>query len=266
VIISIIGGDDMKLLEVDEAANHIRELVDSDANIIWGSAFNPDLQGKIRVSVVATGIEQSAEQAEIASRPLNLGMSRGISRPAPAPAQGYAPAPAAERAPAPVAAPAPQPEPEPFDLGNEAELDDDSALELGGADELADENEGAQGNYASISGNRAPRAPLDLGAPQMQAPAAPARAARQQDELNLDPNAAEAAPPLGARRRPIGAEPAPAPAQAAPAARPAATGSTLFERMSNLSRGAKPAPAQESEDEEGGSINIPRFLGRQNNQ
>ena len=41
VIISIIGGEDMKLLEVDEAANHIRELVDEDANIIWGSAFNP---------------------------------------------------------------------------------------------------------------------------------------------------------------------------------------------------------------------------------
>ena len=57
VIISIIGGEDMKLLEVDEAANHIRELVDEDANIIWGSAFNPDLDGKIRVSVVATGIE-----------------------------------------------------------------------------------------------------------------------------------------------------------------------------------------------------------------
>ncbi len=60
VIISIIGGEDMKLLEVDEAANHIRELVDPEANIIWGSAFNPDLEGKIRVSVVATGIEQSA--------------------------------------------------------------------------------------------------------------------------------------------------------------------------------------------------------------
>ncbi|MEJ2409635.1 MAG: cell division protein FtsZ, partial [Novosphingobium sp.] len=82
VIISIIGGDDMKLLEVDEAANHIRELVDSDANIIWGSAFNPDLQGKIRVSVVATGIEQTAEMAEEASRPLNLGASRGPVRPA----------------------------------------------------------------------------------------------------------------------------------------------------------------------------------------
>ena len=46
VIISIIGGDDMKLLEVDEAANHIRELVDPNANIIWGSAFNPDLAGQ----------------------------------------------------------------------------------------------------------------------------------------------------------------------------------------------------------------------------
>ena len=58
VIISITGGEDMRLLEVDEAANHIRELVDPDANIIWGSAFNDDLDGKIRVSVVATGIER----------------------------------------------------------------------------------------------------------------------------------------------------------------------------------------------------------------
>ena len=61
VIISIIGGEDMKLFEVDGAANHIRNLVDEDANIIWGSAFNPDLDGKIRVSVVATGIEQDAQ-------------------------------------------------------------------------------------------------------------------------------------------------------------------------------------------------------------
>ena len=63
VIISITGGDDMRLLEVDEAANHIRDLVDPDANIIWGSAFNPELEGKIRVSVVATGIEAEARPA-----------------------------------------------------------------------------------------------------------------------------------------------------------------------------------------------------------
>ena len=47
-------------MEVDEAASHIKELVDPDANIIWGSAFNNDLGGKIRVSVVATGIEADA--------------------------------------------------------------------------------------------------------------------------------------------------------------------------------------------------------------
>ncbi|AYJ87155.1 cell division protein FtsZ [Sphingomonas paeninsulae] len=60
VIISITGGEDMRLMEVDEAASHIKELVDPDANIIWGSAFNNSLDGKIRVSVVATGIEAEA--------------------------------------------------------------------------------------------------------------------------------------------------------------------------------------------------------------
>src|SRR4051795_7219104 len=60
VIISITGGEDMRLMEVDEAASHIKELVDPDANIIWGSAFNNDLEGKIRVSVVATGIDADA--------------------------------------------------------------------------------------------------------------------------------------------------------------------------------------------------------------
>src|SRR5579872_2362667 len=60
VIVSITGGDDMRLMEVDEAANHIKDLVDPDANIIWGSAFNNDLQGTIRVSVVATAIDTEA--------------------------------------------------------------------------------------------------------------------------------------------------------------------------------------------------------------
>ncbi|HEX2803620.1 MAG TPA: cell division protein FtsZ, partial [Sphingomicrobium sp.] len=65
VIISITGGEDMRLMEVDEAASHIKELVDPDANIIWGSAFNDGLDGKIRVSVVATGIEaEGAVQAQ----------------------------------------------------------------------------------------------------------------------------------------------------------------------------------------------------------
>lgn len=58
VLINITGGKDMTLYEVDSAANRIREEVgDSDANIIFGSTFNPDMSGVIRVSVVATGID-----------------------------------------------------------------------------------------------------------------------------------------------------------------------------------------------------------------
>jgi len=57
VLINITGGLDMTLFEVDEAANRIREEVDPEANIIFGSAFNKELEGIIRVSVVATGIE-----------------------------------------------------------------------------------------------------------------------------------------------------------------------------------------------------------------
>src|ERR671919_2472367 len=95
VIISITGGEDMRLMEVDEAANHIKELVDPDANIIWGSAFNDDLGGRLRVSVVATGIDvEEATQAP----PLQ---AKVFAFPA---ARAPAPEPKAE-APAPAAAP-----------------------------------------------------------------------------------------------------------------------------------------------------------------
>ena len=57
VLINITGGLDMTLFEVDEAANRIRDEVDSDANIIFGSTFDESLEGVMRVSVVATGID-----------------------------------------------------------------------------------------------------------------------------------------------------------------------------------------------------------------
>jgi len=60
VIINITGGDDLRLMEVDEAATYIREMVDPEANIIVGSAFNAGLDGAMRVSVVATGIDAVA--------------------------------------------------------------------------------------------------------------------------------------------------------------------------------------------------------------
>jgi len=61
VLINITGGMDMTLFEVDEAANRIRDEVDPDANIIFGSTFDEKLQGKMRVSVVATGIDAAAQ-------------------------------------------------------------------------------------------------------------------------------------------------------------------------------------------------------------
>ena len=60
LLINITGGDDLTLFEVDQAANRIREEVDEEANIIFGSAIDPELQGRIRVSVVATGIDSPA--------------------------------------------------------------------------------------------------------------------------------------------------------------------------------------------------------------
>src|SRR5262249_39820888 len=62
LLISITGGKDLTLFEVDEAATRIREEVDPDANIILGATFEESLEGVIRVSVVATGIDNEARE------------------------------------------------------------------------------------------------------------------------------------------------------------------------------------------------------------
>ncbi len=64
VLINITGGLDMTLFEVDEAANRVREEVDPNANIIFGSTFDEKLQGRMRISVVATGIDGENPQGE----------------------------------------------------------------------------------------------------------------------------------------------------------------------------------------------------------
>ena len=63
VLINITGGLDMTLFEVDEAANRIREEVDSDANIIFGSTFDEKMDGTMRVSIVSTGIDAEPSSA-----------------------------------------------------------------------------------------------------------------------------------------------------------------------------------------------------------
>jgi len=92
VLINITGGLDMTLFEVDDAANRVRDEVDPDANIIFGSTFNEEMQGKMRVSVVATGIEVNAA---FQAQPLHIAAQavEPSRRPAAAPASsrpGYA--------------------------------------------------------------------------------------------------------------------------------------------------------------------------------
>jgi cell division protein FtsZ len=188
VIISITGGEDMRLMEVDEAASHIKELVDPDANIIWGSAFNNNMEGRIRVSVVATGIEVDAVSAPQPGKVFTFPTSR-------APAAAPAPAPVASLTPA----PAPIADEEPLDLTDEA----------------------------------------------------------SDDELLLDSD--------DILTSPVGAAPIAPPADET---EPKRETGTLFERMSNIARGA---PKANIDEDEGPGfrrepIDIPRFLNRQNNQ
>ena len=77
LLISITGGRDMTLFEVDEAATRIREEVDSDANIILGATFDEALEGVIRVSVVATGIDRTQEMQQLSNQ---HSMAAAVSR------------------------------------------------------------------------------------------------------------------------------------------------------------------------------------------
>jgi cell division protein FtsZ len=97
VLVNVTGGLDMTLLEVDEAANAISEQVDPEANIIFGAAFDPSLDGMIRVSVVATGmdgasiaaIEPKLERRPMTAPPLMMPERAASAEPA-QPAPTYA--------------------------------------------------------------------------------------------------------------------------------------------------------------------------------
>jgi cell division protein FtsZ len=84
LLINITGGDDMTLFEVDQAANRIREEVAEDANIIFGSAVDESLNGRVRVSVVATGIDMQVERGAEApvTGPRLVAVGGGVAAPA----------------------------------------------------------------------------------------------------------------------------------------------------------------------------------------
>jgi cell division protein FtsZ len=243
VIISITGGEDMRLMEVDEAANHIRELVDEDANIIWGSAFNNELDGKIRVSVVATGIDvqegiQAPPQpAKVFTFPTSRGSEQARKEalaPTAEPITLTPPESLDEAAPAPEVAAA---EPETNDVG---ELELETVAE--------DEGEGE----------------LLLGGGEMI----------EEDQAAAEPEELLASKPSG-RRTWLSREAEESTEQEpAAASTPAPTAGTLFERMSNIARGAAKAQVDDESGEAEAPrlrtgrdpLDIPRFLNRQNNQ
>jgi len=237
VIVSITGGEDMRLMEVDEAANHIRELVDPDANIIWGSAFNENLNGKIRVSVVATGIDNDGVAASPAPQART---AFSFSRPAPEPVV-EAPAPTASLFESTESAPVEEPTAvaEPDD-----EAEDDS-LVLGSDFEAPEADE----EVAEASDTNEETLPESNGFPSTSWAGADAL------ELNTPADANPPSPaPVDVTR---------APERAAPRL---PTGGTLFERMSNLSRGLSRSDDVDDKGRDGeSSVNVPRFLDRQNN-
>ncbi len=234
VIVSISGGEDLGLFELQEAGDHIRDLVDPDANIIWGSAFNPALNGKIRVSVVATGLDMGSQgpsvqrapmfQSRAASPTLAPASAPSISTSAPSLSLGK---PAAT--PVELAEPEPKPgfasyqapdleaDDEPFDLTEAAAVDDVTTDEL-------------------VLEAPEPTVPVvhfdDLAPPSPPERAMPPMAAPEPEEPRV---------PAGA---------------------------TLFERMKHLSRieGGKDKADEDDDGEDSNFPSIPRFLGRQSNQ
>jgi cell division protein FtsZ len=234
VIVSITGGEDMRLMEVDEAANYIRELVDPDANIIWGSAFNENLNGKIRVSVVATGIDNEGLSASPATQSRTpFSFSR------PAVAEPVVPVSTAtslfDSTPAtPVA--------EESDFAEqETDVEDDSLI-LGSDFEDTDADQ-----------------EFEPFTPETDAPASMSSSSwAGADALELNTPAEDDVPAPAAA-------PVDVPAASARVAPRIPTGGTLFERMSNLSRGLSRSDDENKADDDASSVNIPRFLDRQNN-
>ncbi len=128
VLVNITGGPDLSLFEVDEAMNRIRDEVDAEANIIFGSTFSDSMEGKMRISVVATGIDadqlqllppQTQPQMQMAAAPQLRKPFTAPTAPAPAPRERSAaeivrqavstPVAPRPQAAAPVVAPQPAP-------------------------------------------------------------------------------------------------------------------------------------------------------------
>ena len=244
VIINITGGDDLTLFEVDEAANHIREMVDPEANIIVGSAFNESLTGRMRVSVVATGIDVAAPATQQTAAPQPQAAAR--------PGMGFAPV--ASSFPAAGAAAAAKP-------AASAPAQADPAAPA------AEPAAPAEDDILSLD------ASAQVTEPEVApAPAAPAAPASVRAEPTVEaPRPAPAAPaapaPEPVAKQPVYPEPVRPARRQEPQRAP-----TLFERMMGITRSTpveepeEPAPQPRNQRGQGDDpLEIPTFLKRQAN-
>lgn len=130
VLVNVTGGHDISMIEVSEAASVVQQAADEDANIIFGAVVDPQMEGEIKITVIATGFTDPAEQSEQVSRtaqtPVDLEAYAGWRRSEPETTPTAEPAgePVADAADASV----PE-EPQPATDGDDAEIDVDMTLD-----------------------------------------------------------------------------------------------------------------------------------------
>jgi cell division protein FtsZ len=280
VLINITGGHDLTLFELDEAANRIREEVDPDANIIVGSTLDTDMDGQMRVSVVATGIDASEVVSDIPvpRRSMAAPLTQTVTAEA-KPAEPVAAAPAA-----------PVEEPSLF-ASIEAPAEPEAPVAAAPAAPTAPVEEVYEEDYASSddlpppayrpqASEFRPQPDVTEEAPaSFVAPKAPAAGTPSPEALARLQAAVQKAPSNPAPRTPVvdTQEPAPAPAPAPEADRSRFGINSLINRMTGHGHDNAPQAAarqhpemkapepEQAADPDQERIEIPAFLRRQAN-
>jgi cell division protein FtsZ len=274
VIISISGGDDLGLMELEEAAGHVKTLVDDDANIIFGTSINPELDGKIRVSVVATGIEANAamvtqsEPVRIFNFPVRKEEKQeSAHKPEPIVLQPET----AHAKPVTVTLErSPERAPEPAEAAKQEDKvapirpiykPDYLANMIPTMQRKDQESEPHPASAPLQNAQEAFKAAMQNGARPLAEPAPPQHAAQEEELVLRVPIAPEPQNDASQEQNIVNALHQGMAAPPAPRT-PAAGGGTLFERMAKNARNtAKPDAAAS----EGGAPEIPAFLKRQAN-
>ncbi|WP_104019434.1 cell division protein FtsZ [Roseovarius nitratireducens] len=274
VLINITGGHDLTLFELDEAANRIREEVDPDANIIVGSTLDIEMEGRMRVSVVATGIDASENSADVPVPRRSL--AEPLRQPEAIEADLHA-----EHG---GATPAVAEEPSLFDRTEEPRAEPaqpDTFVAQGADDDLPPPAYQPRAEEAVASGQTDMEIEEELDAflaPRAPAPGTPSPEAMQRLQVAVSKVPSQAA---ARQQQPAASEQAPAPSGdgAAPDDKPRFGINSLINRMTGhggqeaprparqqppmqAARSAQPAPREQEEEDQ---IEIPAFLRRQAN-